>query len=186
MNDIKNYIAFYVLMQLDWISVLRKHAKQKLHSLSQLAPLKPPTQEHIQFPVSKVPPFWHIRLQAGRKESPKHNSFVMVHNQVSTSHRGSLTTTTRMMIFKGCHIYYIYNYVKLYILYILIERYRYNIDVEVIYLYYNLYWVKYCTKHLYWRSFSALATEGRESPYNDFRKSHRSPLVVVLNTTPGP
>ena len=34
---------------------------------SQLVSLKPPTQSHVQFPSSTVPPLWHIRLQADKK-----------------------------------------------------------------------------------------------------------------------
>ena len=35
-----------------------------MHSLAQLAPLKPPTQKHVQVPTSSTPPFWHVRMQA--------------------------------------------------------------------------------------------------------------------------
>ena len=42
-----------------------------MYSLSQLDPLKPPTQEHIQVPSFSVPPFWHIRLQAVVEERGK-------------------------------------------------------------------------------------------------------------------
>ena len=37
-----------------------------MHSLSQLDALKPPAQLHMQVTGFRVPPFWHIRLQAGR------------------------------------------------------------------------------------------------------------------------
>ena len=39
-----------------------------MHSLSQLAPLKPLAQLHVQVPVSKVPPFRQVRLQAGKQQ----------------------------------------------------------------------------------------------------------------------
>ena len=37
-----------------------------MHSLSQLDPLKPPAQPHVQVTGFRVPPFRHTRLQAGR------------------------------------------------------------------------------------------------------------------------
>ena len=38
-----------------------------MHSHSQLGPLKPPAQLHVQVPVSRVPPFWQVRVQANRQ-----------------------------------------------------------------------------------------------------------------------
>ena len=35
-----------------------------MHSLSQLAPLKPLAQSHVQVPTSSTPSFWHILMQA--------------------------------------------------------------------------------------------------------------------------
>ena len=51
---------------------------QKLHSLSQLFPLKPPEQSHMQVPLSRVPPFWHNRIQAVRQEARTFNSIVTI------------------------------------------------------------------------------------------------------------
>ena len=39
-----------------------------MHSLSQLSPLKPPAQLHVQAPVSRVPPFRQVWLQAGEQQ----------------------------------------------------------------------------------------------------------------------
>ena len=47
-----------------------------MYSLSQLDPLKPSAQSHMQVPSSRVPPFWHDRIQAAWQEARMLNSFI--------------------------------------------------------------------------------------------------------------
>ena len=52
---------FMTYLQAVYLFIIWTHS---LHSLSQLAPLKPPAQSHVQVLLSRVPPFRHTRLQA--------------------------------------------------------------------------------------------------------------------------
>ena len=59
-------------------SIPTLYAFLTMNSLSQLGPLKPPTQLHMQVSVFRVPPFWHIRLQADTEQNQQDNSIITV------------------------------------------------------------------------------------------------------------
>ena len=56
-----------------------------MHSLSQLAPLKPFAQLHMQVPLFRVPSFWHTRLQA---ETRAYTAYIHLWPMVGTPHPG--------------------------------------------------------------------------------------------------
>lgn len=63
------------------------------HSLSQLSPLKPPAQLHMQVLSSRVPPFWHTLLQTARINMYLSIgvSFSLTHNCQDTLYKQLLT-----------------------------------------------------------------------------------------------
>ena len=74
-NSFPEYIlTILYILDYQWMSMLfltySMHqlvsVPHSMHSLSQLGPLKPSAQSHMQVTGFRVPPFWHTRLQAGR------------------------------------------------------------------------------------------------------------------------
>ena len=49
-----------------------------INSLSQLGPLKPPAQSQVQVPVTRVPPFRQVLLQADTEQNQQGSSIITV------------------------------------------------------------------------------------------------------------
>ena len=66
-------------------SCISSHPSSFMHSLSQLAPLKPLAQSHVQVPTSSTPSFWHVRMQAVNERWGQigNTKLFFLHNQLT-------------------------------------------------------------------------------------------------------